>query len=155
VTAAEPGAKARALLRQAQRATLATLLDGGAPYASLVLVAGDEDSAPILLLSDLAEHAKNLKRDARAALLIDGTAGLADALAGPRVTLLGSMERSGDQRLKARFLARHQGAATYAGFKDFACYRMHVARAHLVDGFGRIDWIKAADFLLPEAAPGP
>jgi putative heme iron utilization protein len=151
MNAAELGAKARALLRQAQRASLATLLDG-APYASLVLVAEDEDCAPILLLSDLAEHAKNLKRDKRASLLIDGTAGLAEPLAGPRVTLLGSLERSGEKRLKERFLARHPSAAVYAGFGDFACYRMTVARAHLVEGFGRIDWIGAGDFLLPGAA---
>jgi putative heme iron utilization protein len=153
MSAPEQGAKARALLREAGRATLATLLDG-APYASLVLVAEDEDGSPILLLSDLAEHAKNLKRDKRASLLIDGTAGLADALAGPRVTLLGSMERSSEARLKARFLARHPNAATYAGFGDFACYRMKVARAHLVEGFGRIAWITPED-LFPPAAKRP
>ncbi len=150
MSGAESGAKARALLHQAGRACLATLLDG-APYASLVLVAEDEDGSPILLLSDLAEHAKNLKRDQRASLLIDGTAGLPDALAGPRVTLLGSLERSGDQRLKTRFLARHPSAAAYAGFGDFACYRMKLARAHLVEGFGRIEWIAPEDFLSPAA----
>jgi hypothetical protein len=153
VSAAELGAKARALLRGSQRASLATLLDG-APYASLVLVAEDEDAAPILLLSDLAEHAKNLKRDARASLLIDGTAGLAEPLAGPRITLLGTIGRSGEPRLKTLFLARHPGAATYINFKDFACYRMEVARAHLVEGFGRIDWILGQDFLLPGAPKG-
>jgi len=152
MSAPEQGAKARALLREAQRATLATLLDG-APYASLVLVAEDEDGSPILLLSDLAEHAKNLKRDKRASLLIDGTAGLADALAGPRVTLLGSFERKNDERLKARFLARHPSAATYAGFGDFACYRMNVARAHLVEGFGRIAWIAPEDLFPRGGAP--
>ncbi len=153
MSGAESGAKARDLLRQAKRASLATLIDG-APYASLVLVAEDEDGSPILLLSDLAEHAKNLKRDARASLLIDGTAGSADALAGPRVTLLGSMERVSDQRLKSRFLARHPEAAVYAGFGDFACYRMKLARAHLVEGFGRIEWIAPEDFLSPAAAKG-
>ena len=52
MSAAELGAKARALLRGSQRATLATLLDG-APYASLVLVAEDEDAAPILTAVDV------------------------------------------------------------------------------------------------------
>ena len=141
------GEKARALLRNAVRVSLATLDARGAPYASLVLVASDEDAAPILLLSDLAEHAKNLKRDPRASLLIDGTAGFADALSGPRVTLMGSLARGDPARLKPRFLARHPEASLYAGFGDFACYRMEVARAHLVEGFGRIDWIEAEDFL--------
>jgi putative heme iron utilization protein len=151
VSASELGAKARALLRQASRASLATLLEGS-PYASLVLVAEDEDEdfSPILLLSDLAEHAKNLKRDPRAALLIDGTAGFADSgadpLSGPRVTLIGKIGMSAEPRLKARFLAKHKQAALYAGFKDFAIHRMDVERAHLVEGFGRIDWIEARDF---------
>jgi putative heme iron utilization protein len=151
VSASETGAQARDLLRQAQRASLATLLENGAPYASLVLVAEDEDFSPILLLSYLAEHAKNLKRDPRASLLIDGTAGLDEPLTGPRVTLIGAMTKSDDERLKTRYLARHKSAALYAGFRDFAFYRMNVERAHLVAGFGRIDWIDAADFLLPKA----
>ena len=146
MSASETGAQARDLLRQAQRASLATLLENGAPYASLVLVAEDEDFSPILLLSDLAEHAKNLKRDPRASLLIDGTAGLADALSGPRVTFTGKIEIGAEPRLKTVFLAKHKSAALYAGFKDFAFYRMKVERAHLVEGFGRIDWITAEDF---------
>ena len=67
----------RDLLRRAQTATLATLLPPtGAPYASLVLVALDHDMSPILLLSDLAEHANNIAGDSRVSLLFDGTQGM-------------------------------------------------------------------------------
>lgn len=141
-----PAATARALFRQAERAALATLAEGGSPYASLVLVAEAKDGAPVLLISDLAEHAKNLQRDPRGALLVDGTLGLADPLTGPRVTLMGRLAKHPDPTLKARFVARHPSAATYAGFGDFAAWRMAVERAHLVEGFGRIFWIDGADF---------
>ncbi|MGH7184968.1 MAG: pyridoxamine 5'-phosphate oxidase family protein, partial [Pseudomonadota bacterium] len=88
----QPGETVRRLMRAAGQATLATALArdaSGRPYASLVLVALDDDGSPILLLSDLADHSRNLQADARAALLFDGTAGLADPLTGPRATVLG------------------------------------------------------------------
>ncbi len=146
-----PAATARRLVRALDRATLATSQDGW-PYASLVLTAVDQDATPLLLLSDLAEHSKNLKRDSRASLLFDGTAGRDDPLTGPRVTVLGEAKPVADPRLVARFTARHPSAAAYAGFADFRLYRLEIARAHLVAGFGRIHAI-AADALLSPAAP--
>jgi putative heme iron utilization protein len=141
-------AEARALVRAADRAVLATSLQGW-PYASLVLVAVDDDGAPLLLLSDLAEHAKNLRAEPRCSLLFDGTAGLRDALAGLRVTVLGEARPIEDPRLRARYVARQPSAALYAGFGDFRLYRMTIARAHVVAGFGRIHWIEAAALLGP------
>ncbi len=144
----------RALLRGLDRASLATFLPAepaGWPYASLVLVAVDHDLTPILLLSDLAEHTKAIRADGRVSLLFDGTAGLDQPLTGPRVTVLGRAERTDDERLKARFLARHPDAALYAGFRDFGFYRVSVERSHLVGGFGKIRWIDRAGLAVPEA----
>lgn len=144
----------RTLLRELDRASLATILPrepAGWPYASLVLVAVDHDLSPILLLSDMAEHTKAIKADGRVSLLFDGTGGLDQPLTGPRVTVLGRAERITDDRLKARFLARHPDAALYAGFKDFGFYRLTVDRAHLVGGFGKIRWIEAAELIPPQA----
>jgi len=153
-----PGVAARKLVREAERATLASALarDGsGRPYASLVLSACDHDGSPLLLLSDLADHSRNLAAEPRASLLFDGTAGLTDPLTGPRASLLGEIRpvedesRDGDraERLLARYIARHPGAAVYAGFADFRLYRMTVESAHLVAGFGRIHWLTGPDVL--------
>ncbi len=144
----------RGLLRALDRASLATILPAepaGWPYASLVLVAIDHDLSPILLMSDMAEHTKAIKADDRVSLLFDGTGGLDQPLTGPRATVLGRAERTADERLKARFLARHPDAALYAGFKDFGFYRVAVERAHLVGGFGKIRWIDSAELAPPEA----
>lgn len=140
-----PAATARRLMRAIDRASLATSLSGGEdrwPYASLVLVAADFDASPLLLISTLAEHTKNLARDPRASLLFDGTQGLDDPLTGARVTVLGEIRQDKDPARLRRFVARHPSAALYAGFKDFALYRVAVTRAHLVAGFGRIHWIE-------------
>jgi len=135
------------VMRATDRAALATS-QGGWPFASLVLVALDHDASPLLLISDLSEHAKNIKAERRISLLFDGTQGLDDPLTGPRVTVLGEAASVEDARLKARFLARHPSAELYAGFADFHLHRVAVAQAHLVAGFGRIHWVEARDLLV-------
>jgi heme iron utilization protein len=142
-----PASRARAVMRATDRAALATA-QGGWPFASLVLVALDQDASPLLLISDLSEHAKNIKADPRVSLLFDGTQGLDDPLTGPRVTVLGEAAPLEDRRLKARFLARHPSAELYAGFADFRLHRVSVTRAHLVAGFGRIHWVETRELLV-------
>src|SRR6185503_15177691 len=114
----------RGLLRRLDRAALACSLPAGGPYASLVLVAVDHDLSPLLLLSDLAEHSKAIATDPRVSLLFDGTAGLAQPLTGPRVTVLGRAAKTDDERLKRRFLRHHPDAGMYAGFGDFNLYKV-------------------------------
>lgn len=146
----DPFRDVRDLIRRRDRAALATALpgEGGAwPYASLVLVAVDHDLSPILLMSDLAEHSKAIATDSRVALLFDGTAGLAQPLTGPRVTVMGQAAKTDDERLKQRFLRHHPDAAMYAGFGDFSFYRMKIERTHLVGGFGKIRWIATGELL--------
>lgn len=147
-----PGEVVRRLLRATDRAVMATRLGQQAdaelaawPYSSLVLLACDHDATPLLLISDLAEHSKNIAGDARLSLLLDGTAGRVDPLTGPRAALLGKAEKIDDARLKTRFVARHPSAALYAEFADFHLYRVVLERAHFVAGFGRIHWIPAED----------
>lgn len=112
-----------------------------------MLIADDRGGSPLLLLSDLAEHSKNIAADARVSLLIDGTAGLDDPLSGPRLTALGRALESTEPDHRRRFLAAHPSAAQYADFADFTIYRVVLDSAHLVAGFGRIHWIAAAALL--------
>ncbi|MBL8834560.1 MAG: DUF2470 domain-containing protein [Rhodospirillales bacterium] len=153
----DPLALARHVARGCDRAVLAAVArdgtpEAGAPYSSLVQVAFDHDAAPILLISTLAEHTKNLLVDPRCSLLFDGTAGLAEPLTGPRVSLQGTARQTGDARLAERYLARFPGARMYAGFKDFAFWKVVPARAHLVAGFGRIRWFDGFAFDASDAA---
>jgi heme iron utilization protein len=134
-----PGPAARRLLRTALKGALATLDGGGGdPYASLVLVATEPDGTPILLISRLARHTRNLQRDPRASLLLDGTGGLGDPLTGGRVTLVGRAQPSTNPTALRRFLARHPAAETYAAFPDFSVFALEVSGAHFIGGFGQI-----------------
>ena len=99
-----PSRTAKRLLREAGKGALATLLPGGAPYASLVTIACAMDGAPILLLSRLARHTANLATDLRVSLLLEE--GVArDPLAGARVSLSGTLSRTEDPAARRRFLA--------------------------------------------------
>lgn len=143
-----PELLSRRLIRACDRAVLSTALpDGAWPYGSLVMTACDHAAKPLLLISDLAEHTANLARDNRASLLFDGTAGLDSPLTGARVTVLGTVSRTEDPGLIARYTARHPESEMFAGFADFNFYEMTVERAHIVAGFGVIHWIDAADLL--------
>jgi len=139
---------ARQVLRLAATGSLATLTEAGAPFASLVTVATTAEGEPILLLSTLAVHTRNLQRDPRASLLLVGPGGeTGDPLAGARLTLAGSVAPDREGATRRRFLARHPEASGYADFADFAFHRLTIAGAHLVAGFGRIVDLSRDDLL--------
>jgi len=146
---AEISGAARQLLRSRRSATMATALasDGGRPYASLITVACDVDGSPILLLSDLSDHSRNLAADPRASLLFEDAGRRANPQTGPRLTLLGRIAVDDEPRLRRRFLARHPGAVLYAVFADFHVYRLSVDRAYWVGGFGQARWLETAAVL--------
>jgi len=143
-------AEAKQLLRSIRSGALATLATAdGFPFASLTTVATDHDGSPILLLSQLSAHTRNLIADSRASLLL-ARMGKGDPLAHPRLTLVGRIEQAAEEhrsRLRARFLARHPKAALYADFGDFAFYRLDCASAHLNGGFAKAADYKGAQIL--------
>jgi putative heme iron utilization protein len=143
-------AAARGLLRRVRTATLSTLnSDDGGPYVSLVNVATDVRGWPVLLISTLAWHTRNLLADPRASLMVMELPAEGDALTGARVTVMGRFSRCPDGDLVRRYLARHPEAELYAGFGDFAIWRMEPERAHAVAGFGRIETIPADEMFPP------
>ncbi len=148
----DPQACAKEVLRRIRAGTLATLdRNSGHPFASLVNIGTDADGSPVILTSRLSTHTANLEADGRASVLLAET-GKGDALTHPRLTVLGSFapvarEAADEARLRRRFLAHHPKAQLYAGFADFAFWRMQVESAHLNGGFARAADLKAADVL--------
>jgi putative heme iron utilization protein len=146
----DPIRSARRLISEARSGSLATLLPSGAPYASLVTVATMPDASPLLLLSKLARHTGNIQQDPRVCLLIEERRA-GDPLEGARVSISGTIAVTVASSAERRFLARHPSAAAYAGFKDFAYWRIEVTGAHLVAGFGRIVDLRAGDLTVDPA----
>ena len=96
---------AKHVLRLAATASLGTLdAERRSFRTSLVTVATTPAGEPILLLSDLAAHTRNLKRDPRASLLLVAPGGEGgDPLAGARLTLTGTLARDDDERASPPF----------------------------------------------------
>ncbi len=134
------------LLARERNAVLATLSEShaGWPFASVVAFALSEGNQPLLLLSALAEHTRNLREDPRASLFIqDETA--ADPQAGARATLLGRVQPVADAELPSAtdlYLTRHPQAARYLALPDFRFYVLHPSEARLIAGFGDMGWVK-------------
>jgi heme iron utilization protein len=143
----DPVADARRLLRAVRVGALATLeTETGHPFATLVNVATQPDGSPILLLSGLSAHTRNIQSDPRLSLLLV-QGGKGDPLAHPRLTVIGRAETTDDPHARRRFLARHPKSALYAGFGDFAFYRIAVEGGHLNGGFARAARLAAAELI--------
>ena len=141
---------ARSLLRRSRQGALATLMRGsGDPYCSLVNVASHSDGSPILLISRLALHTRNILADSRVSLMLDERAE-GDPLEGARIMLAGRAEQAGGAEgavLRRRYLNAHPSAEAFVNFKDFSFFLVKPAAAHLVAGFGRIVDLKPEQFL--------
>lgn len=143
----DPRIAAKKLLREGRSGALATLLPrSGDPYCSLVNLATAADGAPVLLISRLAIHTKNILADPRISLMLDERKE-GDPLQGTRVMLMGTAAVSDDPDVRRRYLDRQPEAEMFAGFADFAFYRMSLETAHLVAGFGRIVDLAPRDIL--------
>ncbi|MET0277647.1 MAG: DUF2470 domain-containing protein [Pseudorhodoplanes sp.] len=144
----DPKIAAKKLMREGRSGALATLLPGsGDPYCSLVNVASSADGSPLILISRLAIHTKNILADSRVSLMLDERKE-GDPLEGARIMLMGRAVVSTDENDRRRYLARQPEAQMFAGFADFAVYRIEISSAHLVAGFGRIVDLKPADILV-------
>src|SRR6202050_3730541 len=138
---------ARSLLRRSRSGALATLMPGsGDPYCSLVNVATAAGGAPLVLISRLAVHTKNILVDRRVSLMIDERKE-GDPLQGGRIMLMGTAAVTEDANARRRYLERQPEAEMFAGFADFSFYQVTLKSVHLVAGFGRIVDLAPADVL--------
>ena len=133
----DPVAVGRQLLRATRVGALGTLdAQTGFPVTTLVSIATDLDGAPIILVSGLSHHTKNLAADPRCSVLLV-QAGKGDPLAHPRLTMATRAIEVDDAIVRRRFLARHPKAALYVDFPDFRFYRLEPLSIAINGGFAR------------------
>ena len=147
--------EARTIAASTNTGVLASLTATGDPWASLVTY-GLLDGAPVLCVSHMAEHGRNLGRDPRASLAIVASNTDPDPLASGRVTVAGVVERpTGDELARAReaHLAAVAAARYYIDYSDFSVWLMRVHRVRWVGGYGRMDSATGADYCAAEPDP--
>ena len=144
------GERARTLVAAIRTGTLCTIAKepAGFPYGSFVTFAMD-DSNLVFFISQLAEHTKNLRHDARGSLLV-AEGGEDDPLANGRVTMLGScrlLEAGADREsAKRAYLEAHPNAEYYIDYKDFGFWRLDVEAVRYIGGYGRMSWVPHAEW---------
>ncbi|MEO0853815.1 MAG: pyridoxamine 5'-phosphate oxidase family protein, partial [Cyanobacteria bacterium J06648_11] len=148
-------AAAQALLRDANYAILSTLSVQlpGYPFGSVVPCALTRAYEPILCISDLAEHAQNIKQDPRVALTAIAPNSAPETQSGGRFTYVGDAQLVPADRLddvRSQFLALVPSARVYAGFGDFHFYTLAMTRGRFIGGFGAIAWIEPEAFAMPD-----
>lgn len=148
--------EARTLVVASTVGALATLTGDGDPWASLVTYGALPDGNPVLCLSRMAEHGRNVMADARASLVVSQRELPSDPLAAARVTLAGRVRRAGGdsgEEARAVHLAAVPSARTYIDFSDFSLWILEVERVRWVGGYGRMDSVSAEHYA--SAAPDP
>ncbi|OAM52670.1 pyridoxamine 5'-phosphate oxidase [Methylovorus sp. MM2] len=122
----------------------------GYPFGSVTPFVVDHTGQPIMLISTLAEHTKNIQTNSKVSLLV--FSGADDLQANARLTLIGNAHVivDADAALKARYLRYLPQAASYFEMHDFSFYRIHIEHARYIGGFGKISWIAKSDLLPPE-----
>lgn len=146
-----PGAEARRLLRARRYGVLSTLSKKlkGHPFGSVTPYVLDHGGRPVILISTLAEHTKNIDADPRVSLLVHEPGD--NVQAESRATLVGNAARLRDQESpKPRYLRYFPGAAGYFDTHDFFFYCIEPAILRFIGGFGEIHWIETESYLAPE-----
>lgn len=147
--------EARTIAAATNTGTLASLTADGDPWASFVTY-GLLGGAPVLCVSHLAEHGRNLAADPRASLAVVAPHGGADPLASPRITLAGVVETPVGEELehaRAAHVAAVPAARYYIDYSDFTVWVLRVHRVRWVGGYGRMDSARAEDYAAATADP--
>jgi len=115
----------------------------GYPFGSIAPYTLNYDGEPIVLISDIAQHTRNIKHDNRVSLTVfDRSA--ADPQAASRLTWIGDAAPvdPGDTQSRDRYLRYFPSSASYFETHDFSFYRIGLRRARFIGGFGQIFWIE-------------
>ena len=132
--------KIRWLMRGSRSASLSTIMTDSWPYGSIVTVAIDHDASPLLLMSTLSDHTRNLDNDDRGALLFSAPNRHRNPQRSARATVMGRIRKTKRTDHAARFHKMHPEAMAYSGFGDFDFYRMNIDRVHWIGGFAQARW---------------
>lgn len=143
------GDDARRFVRAQHSGVLSTISQrvAGFPFGSVAPFVTDHTGCPVILISTLAEHTRNLDADPRCSLIVQPYS--PDMQTMGRVTVIGNASRLADKdALGPRYLRFHPQAEAYFAMHDFSFYRIEPVRVRWIGGFGKIHWVDPADYLL-------
>lgn len=139
--------EARQFLRSTRHGILSThsIKFAGYPFGSVTPFVLDHNCQPIILISSIAEHTKNILSDPKVSLLVFDKGD--DLQANARLTLIGEAENisKDDADLRARYSRYFPESIGYFAMHDFSFYRIHITQARYIAGFGKMGWVAGSE----------
>ncbi len=114
----------------------------GYPHGSLTPYCLDYEENPIILVSDIAQHTRNIRTNHRVSLTIFAP-GSRDVQASPRLTLMADAIgiKEEESEVRERYTRYFPDSATFFEAHDFVFYRLSPVRSQFIGGFGKVHWI--------------
>lgn len=156
---AEAVKHARQLLLAEYRGVLSTHSTAmpGFPFGSSVPYCLSEEGWPLILISRIAQHTKNLKADPRCSLLV-AERGVEDVQANGRLTVLAEARQLDDaatiDAAAARYYRYFPESRDYHKAHDFDFWSLQPVRWRYIGGFGAIHWLNDVALSNPFAQAG-
>src|SRR5713226_3516961 len=143
---------ARRLLLEQSFGVLSTIsLDvPGYPFGSVTPYCADQQCRPVIYISTIAQHTRNILADSRVSLTVfDSDGGSEDVQARGRLTYIanaGPVPRE-EADVQDRYFRYFPSSRQYEQTHDFAFFRLEPVRLRFIGGFGRIYWLEANQFM--------
>jgi heme oxygenase (biliverdin-IX-beta and delta-forming) len=144
--------EARKLLLSEYQAILSThSVDvDGYPFGSVVPYCLNQKGLPVILISAIAQHTKNILSDPKVSII--ATEGSADDLQTVgRITYIGNAIKlkEDDTESIERYYSYFPQSRDFHKTHDFDFYQLQAVRIRFIGGFGQIYWVEKDEFLLP------
>jgi hypothetical protein len=123
----------------------------GYPFGSVTPYCADADCQPLIYISHIAQHTRNILADSRVSLTVVESSGDADVQAQGRLTCIANARRvqPDDLRVRDRYFRYFPSARQYDQTHDFEFFRLELVRLRFIGGFGQIFWVEAQEFTTP------
>src|SRR2546421_3256680 len=143
--------EARRLFLQQSFGVLSTIsLDvPGYPFGSVTPYCADRQCRPVIYISRIAQHTRNILADPRVSLTILEHGDSDDVQARGRLTCIGNARPLGPDEGEApeRYFRYFPSSRQYAGTHDFEFFCLELVRLRFIGGFGQIYWIEPNEFI--------
>jgi len=150
----EPAVAGRRLTRSTTDGILSTMSSElpGYPFGSVTPYVLTHEGRPVVYVSEIAQHTRNMRADAKVCLTVTDQGDGANRQALGRVTLVGDAREVPERErgsVAARYFAFHPEAEAYAGTHAFRFFWIEPVRVRFIGGFGNIHWVEPEDWLVP------
>jgi putative heme iron utilization protein len=122
----------------------------GYPFGSVTPYCADEFCRPIVYISHIAQHTKNILMDPRVSLtVVQRNVDSDDVQAHGRVTCVADARpvAENESGVRERYFRYFPSARQYEQTHDFAFFRLQLVRIRFIGGFGQIYWVEPDEFM--------